>query len=227
MPADPKFAKLGNLSDRHRRTASPNAARTLPQERHKQQPSVNAQKAATMSSWMKTLSAGANKVGQAPAPQSNVAARRVGVAATASSAARKGCLQHPSTPSTSARRAHGLTGSLARRQRGRQAQALRRDLPLEGRHQILEGGLGRDLLRPLLPGRRERCQCLAREAARQDKGEGGEGPGEDRRAQQAQGAEGAGRRRQHARRGADRRSAAAHPDHGRARAARRVRVGVT
>ena len=109
MSADPKFAKLGNLSDRHRRTASRNAARTLPQERHKQQPSVNAQKAATMSSWMKTLSAGANKVGQAPAQQSNVVSRRVGVAATASSAARKGCCV-TFTPSTSARRRGRLTG---------------------------------------------------------------------------------------------------------------------
>ena len=154
-----------------------NAARTLPQERHKQQPSVNAQKAATMSSWMKTLQSGANKVGRAPARQSNVAPgtrRRLdGVAATASSAARKGCLQQShklhtaicpawgcyaacnmrarrggvtSTASTSARRVtHRLTGSLAHRQRSREAQALRRDLAAQGRHQIPKRGLGRDL----------------------------------------------------------------------------------
>ena len=129
MPADPKFAKLGNLSDididalrgpkrcPHAASGATRAAAV-----------VNAQKAATMSSWMKTLQSGANKVGRAPARQSNVAPgtrRRLdGVAATASSAARKGCLQQShklhtaicpawgcyaacnmrATPSTSARR---------------------------------------------------------------------------------------------------------------------------
>jgi len=57
MPADPKFAKLGNLSARHRRTAR---AETLPAG------SIALPQAATMSSWMKTLQSGANKVGTAP-----------------------------------------------------------------------------------------------------------------------------------------------------------------
>jgi len=89
-----------------------NAARTLPQERHRQQPSVNAQKAATMSSWMKTLQSGANKVGTAP--RSN------------------------QTPPPWTRRC-------SHRQRGREAQALRRDLSAQGRHQEPQGGVGRDL----------------------------------------------------------------------------------
>ena len=50
---------------------------------------VNAQKAATMSSWMKTLQSGANKVGGHPRSNQMSRLDDVGVAATA----RKGCLQ--------------------------------------------------------------------------------------------------------------------------------------
>ena len=138
-----------------------------------------------MSSWMKTLQSGANKVGRAPAQQSNVAPgtrrrrwRRGDGLLGGAQAAYQSLPRPPTmsswnmraTPTTSARRVCDANIMRTGNEAAKLKLAAEISL-LKGDIKSLKEAEGH-LLRHTLPRRRERRECLAREAARQDPREG-------------------------------------------------------